>query len=101
MFADEGSQESLNNLKKDHQRVKKRREEKENELLAYQSFYGHKQPDDDQGIKHEEETLDRQFVVFNETSKEQENRIRKESPFGNLLTWKLLRIIVKANDDVR
>jgi len=39
--------------------------------------------------------------VFNETSKEQENRIRRNSPFGSLLTWKLLRIIVKSNDDVR
>lgn len=39
--------------------------------------------------------------VFNETQKEQENRIRKQSPFGNLLTWKLMKIIVKSNDEVR
>ena len=42
-----------------------------------------------------------QVVIFNETSKEQEQRIRKESPFGSMLTWKLMRIIVKSNDDVR
>ena len=42
-----------------------------------------------------------QLQIFNETSKEQENRIRRESPFGHLMTWKLLRIIVKSNDDVR
>jgi len=39
--------------------------------------------------------------VFKETAKEQESRIRKNSPFGNLLTWKLFRVIVKSNDDVR
>jgi len=42
-----------------------------------------------------------QPLVFNETSKEQESRIRRDSPFGSLLSWKLLRIIVKSNDDVR
>ena len=36
-----------------------------------------------------------------ETSEEQENRIRSESPFGHLKSWHLLRVIVKANDDVR
>ena len=39
--------------------------------------------------------------VFNETSKEQEDRIRAQSPFGKLHTWRLFRIIVKSNDDVR
>jgi len=39
--------------------------------------------------------------VFKETSKEQEERIRENSPFGNLVTWKLCRVIVKSNDDVR
>lgn len=39
--------------------------------------------------------------VFPETSKEQEERIRRNSPYGNLLTWKLFRFIVKSNDDVR
>lgn len=36
-----------------------------------------------------------------ETAEEQEIRIRNESPFGNLKSWRLLRVIVKANDDVR
>jgi len=39
--------------------------------------------------------------VFPETSKEQEERIRRNSPYGGLLTWKLFRVIVKSNDDVR
>jgi phosphatidylinositol kinase/protein kinase (PI-3 family) len=65
--------------------LKKQREEKQNELLAYQS----------------ENVVTVGEKVFAETSKEQEARIRKNSPFGSLLTWKLLRIIVKSNDDVR
>lgn len=36
-----------------------------------------------------------------ETSLEQEQRIREESPFGHLKSWRLLRVVVKANDDVR
>jgi hypothetical protein len=40
-------------------------------------------------------------TVFTETSKEQEVRVRAASPFGHLKTWRLFRIIVKANDDVR
>ena len=36
-----------------------------------------------------------------ETSEQQERRIRKESIFGHLKTWKLLRIIVKSGDDLR
>ena len=39
--------------------------------------------------------------VFPETTKEQEERIRRNSPYGHLLTWKLFRVIVKANDDIR
>ena len=27
--------------------------------------------------------------------------MRRNSPFGNLKTWKLIKIIVKSNDDVR
>ena len=40
-------------------------------------------------------------TVFIETSKEQDERIKKNSPFGHLKTWKLLKMIVKSNDDVR
>ena len=36
-----------------------------------------------------------------ETAKEQEERIRRASPYGHLKSWKLFRMIVKANDDVR
>lgn len=36
-----------------------------------------------------------------ETSLEQEQRIKSESPFGHLKSWRLLRVVVKANDDVR
>ena len=41
------------------------------------------------------------MVVRKETTKQQEERIRKASPFGHLKSWSLLRIMVKANDDVR
>jgi len=40
-------------------------------------------------------------MFFNETSKMQEERIRQKSPFGALKTWKLLKVMVKSNDDVR
>lgn len=39
--------------------------------------------------------------IFIETSKEQDERVRRNSPFGHLKTWKLIKIIVKSNDDVR
>eukprot|EP00351_Strombidinopsis_sp_SopsisLIS2011_P006038 CAMPEP_0116879196 /NCGR_PEP_ID=MMETSP0463-20121206/10987_1 /TAXON_ID=181622 /ORGANISM="Strombidinopsis sp, Strain SopsisLIS2011" /LENGTH=127 /DNA_ID=CAMNT_0004528257 /DNA_START=2313 /DNA_END=2696 /DNA_ORIENTATION=- len=39
--------------------------------------------------------------IFMETSKEQDERVRRNSPFGNLKTWKLIKMIVKSNDDVR
>ena len=39
--------------------------------------------------------------IFLETSKEQDERVRKNSPFSNLKTWRLLKVIVKSNDDVR
>jgi len=39
--------------------------------------------------------------IFLETSKEQDERIRLNSPYGNLRTWKLLKVIVKSNDDIR
>ena len=41
------------------------------------------------------------YKIFLETSKEQEARIKKNSPFSGLKTWKLLRVIVKTNDDLR
>lgn len=41
------------------------------------------------------------YKIFLETSKEQEERIKKNSPFAGLKTWKLLRVIVKTNDDLR
>lgn len=40
-------------------------------------------------------------TIFIETSKEQDDRVRKNSPFGGLKTWKLIKLIVKSNDDVR
>lgn len=39
--------------------------------------------------------------IFLETSHEQDERIRKNSPFGHLKTWRIIRVIVKSNDDVR
>jgi hypothetical protein len=40
-------------------------------------------------------------TIFLETSKEQDERVRRNSPFGYLKTWKLIKLIVKSNDDVR
>lgn len=42
-----------------------------------------------------------EIVEVKETCEQQEKRIRHESIFGHLKTWKLLRIIVKAGDDLR
>ena len=42
-----------------------------------------------------------QTNIFLETSKEQDERIRINSPYANLRTWKLLKVIVKSNDDIR
>lgn len=39
--------------------------------------------------------------VFPETSKGQDDRIRLNSPFGHLRTWRLIKVIVKSNDDIR
>ena len=36
-----------------------------------------------------------------ENAKAQKIRIRDKSPFGMLKSWNLIRIMVKANDDVR
>lgn len=36
-----------------------------------------------------------------EASDEQEERLRKASPYGHFKTWKLLRVIVKSGDDLR
>jgi hypothetical protein len=47
------------------------------------------------------EEVGSEVAVIKGTAKEQEERIRKNSPFGHLKSWKLFRIIVKANDDVR
>jgi hypothetical protein len=40
-------------------------------------------------------------AIFLETSKEQDERVRKSSVFGSLKTWRLIKLIVKSNDDVR
>jgi hypothetical protein len=39
--------------------------------------------------------------IFLESSREQDERVRANSPFRHLRTWKLMKIIVKSNDDVR
>ena len=35
-------------------------------------------------------------TIFIETSKEQDERVRKNSPFGGLKTWRLIKLIVKS-----
>ena len=39
--------------------------------------------------------------LYREASKEQEQRIRANSRFGHLKTWKLARVIIKSGDDLR
>ena len=39
--------------------------------------------------------------IFLESSREQDIRVRENSPFKHLTTWSLMRVIVKSNDDVR
>ena len=39
--------------------------------------------------------------LFKETAAQQEERIRKNSPFGKLQTWRLINFIVKTGDDLR
>jgi hypothetical protein len=39
--------------------------------------------------------------LFNELSEDQDRRVRAASPYGNLRTWKLARLIVKSGDDLR
>ena len=39
--------------------------------------------------------------LFKEFSANQEARIRANSRFGHLKTWKLARVIVKSGDDMR
>ena len=35
------------------------------------------------------------------TSKEKDAQIKKNSPYGNLLTYKVFSAIIKSNDDIR
>lgn len=55
----------------------------------------------DEEVKLDDDELSFAEEKGRETAAEQEKRIRKQSIFGHLKTWKLLRIIVKAGDDLR
>ena len=44
--------------------------------------------------------LEKKILKY-EASDEQEERLRKASPYGHFKTWKLLRVIVKSGDDLR
>jgi hypothetical protein len=68
----------------DHQHEEMR--ERRNSLATNAEFY---------------EDRPEQDIIFSEISREQDERVRKHSPFGMLKTWRLLKIIVKSNDDVR
>lgn len=41
------------------------------------------------------------YVAFPEKWRDKEAKIRKQSPYGNLKSWRLMPVIVKANDDLR
>lgn len=49
----------------------------------------------------EDDTKNNPRVVFLERWKDKENRIRKQSTWGNVPGWRLLPVIVKSNDDLR
>lgn len=42
-----------------------------------------------------------QSTLFGESSKEQKERIRKESPFGHFKSWRLVHLIVKSGDNLK
>jgi len=41
------------------------------------------------------------FLFEGELSEEQEHRIKSNSRYGRLHTWRLVRMIVKSGDDLR
>ncbi|TDH67963.1 hypothetical protein CCR75_005417 [Bremia lactucae] len=47
------------------------------------------------------EDEEKPMIVFREHWSEKEERIRRESPFGDHPGWRLLSVIVKSNDDLR
>ncbi|CAI2382541.1 unnamed protein product [Moneuplotes crassus] len=53
--------------------------------------------EEEQAMSNSEEEI----PTSGETAAQQEKRIRKQSIFGHLKTWKLLRLIVKSGDDLR
>lgn len=46
-------------------------------------------------------TIKLENFLLRETYEQQEERVRKASPYGHLKTWKLARIIIKSGDDLR
>jgi len=52
-------------------------------------------------VRVDSKLMEHKNFLFNETSQEQEQRIREKSKFGELKTWKLVRFIVKSGDDLR
>ena len=40
-------------------------------------------------------------IYISETYEDEEKRIRENSKFGNLKTWRLAKIIIKCGDDLR
>jgi len=47
------------------------------------------------------EDIEVKSAEFAQTSKDKDESIRLSSPYGSLRTWRLLKIIVKSNDDIR
>lgn len=47
------------------------------------------------------DTLENQEAFIYEDLYEQEIRVRSSSPYGNLLSWRMVNIIVKTGDDLR
>lgn len=68
-------------------------------LIAVPKSAGELSPQGDDGVDFFKDRTN--YKIFLETSKEQRQRVKKNSPFSNLRTWKLMKVIMKTNDDLR
>ena len=65
------------------------------------AFVSHQQEDEEAQLITTEKIKPSPNFLFSETSKVQDERLRRESPYGQLATWRTFRFIVKSGDDLR
>eukprot|EP00347_Sterkiella_histriomuscorum_P015790 403355671 len=51
--------------------------------------------------KNKKDVIVEQNFLFSETYEQQEHRLRQQSIYGELKTWKIVRMIIKSGDDLR